>query len=263
VADQPDLSAVHAWPGWARKTHLDRRMLAAQILWTLKLDGPLSGREAMAELTERLRRRGVDVPAIGRGGRDALTILSLAMAHQGVGVKGVMTVEPVLHREVSGRRTVALSVLDGVDLPPCPFVEEPAELEPEPVAVEEPEPVTVKRPEPVYVRTLADKAMLVMRLAGEVALGVAALPPGPVDDGVRLAEALAETERLRRQLAEEMSRRQDVEEQLASQRRVHDALKVQNETMQNNLDVAMRGQRRPDDNGYRQLDRMMREPAGR
>lgn len=137
--------------------------------------------------------------------------------------------------------------------------------DPEPVAVEEPEsePEPVMRPEPVYVRTLEDKAMLVMRLASEVALDVAALPPAPVDDGVRLAEALAESERLRRQLAEEMSRRQDVEEQVASQRRVIDALKVQHNIMQNNLDVAMRGERRPDDNGHRQLDRLMREPAGR
>lgn len=259
MADPTDLSAVYSWPGWAHKTHHERRLLAAQMLWTLKLDGPLSGREAMADLAQRLGLRGVEVPAIGRGGRDALTILSLAMAHQGAGCKGVMTVEPVLHREVSGRRTTHLSILGGVDLPPCPFVEEPDE--PEPVAVEEPEPVTVKGPEPVYVRTLEDKAMLVMRLAGEVALGVAALPPAPGDDGVRLAEALAESERLRRQLAEEMSRRQDVEEQVASQRRVIDALKARDEIMQNNLDVAMRGERRPDDRNHRQLDRMMREPA--
>lgn len=274
----PDPSAVLEWPHWSHKSHLVRRLLAAQVVWTLKLDGPLEGRDAMVQLADRLRSRGVE---LGDLGDTALTALAATLAHQATSTsKGVLTDVPLLRRKVHGRRTIMLSVLTRAPLPPNPFPPEP-EPKPELVEPEPTAPTPLRRFEPVpnelaeeqvagyhdtprtiTVRTLEDKAMLVLRLAGEVALGIAALPPaGEVDDGERLAEAIAESERLRQTVRDETGRRREIEEQLASQKRVNGALKAQAEILQNNLDAHMRYERRPNESGRRALDRMMREPA--
>lgn len=272
--DLPDPSAVLEWPHWSHKSHLARRLLAAQVVWTLKLDGPLEGRDAMVQLADRLRARGVE---LGDLGGTALTALAATLAHQAASTsKGVLTDVPLLRRKVHGRRTIVLSVLARAPLPPNPFPPEPELVEPEP-----PAPTPLRRVEPVpdepveehvaghrdtprtiTVRTLADKAMLVLRLAGEVALDVAALPAaGEVEDSERLAEAIAESERLRQTVRDETGRRREIEEQLASQKRVNGALKAQADILQNNLDAHMRYERRPNESGRRALDRMMREPA--
>lgn len=284
----PAAAEVLEWSHWTYKSHLARRLLAAQIVWTLTLDGPLEGRDTMTTLADRLTDRGVDLREVSRL---ALSSLVADLAHQAAAAnKGALTDIPLVRRRVHGRRTVHLSVL-GRALPPNPFRVEPAAIapmepepvEPEPVEPEpEPEPEPAPEPEPlaepvavepvsndygetprtIIVRTVEDKAMLLLRLAGEVALDIAALPPAAAfNDGGRLAEAIAESERLRRQVEEEATRRREAEEQVASQKRVNGALKAQVDILQNNLDAHMRYERRPNDTGHRALDRMMREPA--
>lgn len=277
-----DPSAVLEWPHWTYKSHLARRLLAAQIVWSLKLDGPLEGIDTMTTLADRLTARGVDLFGVSK---TALSSLAADLAHQaGATGKGALTDIPLLRRRVHGRRTIHLSVL-GRSMPPNPYREEPvAEAEPElsevpdrpepevPVPAPEPlpEPVAAEPPSNGYgeaprtitARSLEDKAMLVLRLAGEVALDIAALPPAATfDDGGRLAEVIAESERLRRRVEDETERRREAEEQLASQKRVNGALKAQADILQNNLDAHMRYERRPNESGRRALDQMMREPA--
>jgi len=271
-----NLSAVYDWPGWTPKSHLPRRLLAAQMIWTLKLDGPVDGPNAMILLGERLRARGVEPPPLvkGPGGNNPLTKIALVLSGQSRAATGGgnLVPTPVLRRGLKGRSTVHLSVLDGADLPPNPFPPDPVEVpEPEPPAeVKAPEPEPVEparnghRPEPIIVKTPTDKALLILRLAGELALDTAAMPvPTTHEDSERLADALAEAERLRRRLAEESTNRAAAEEGVISQRRVIDALKAQRDILQSNLDAAMRKERRPDDTGRRALDRMMREPTTR
>ena len=269
MTDDATIRAIHEWPHWHLKSHLERRVLSAQVLWTIKLDGPLDGANVTDTLLELLTRRGVHLPAESR--RYSLTSLTGALAHS-TPSKGIMADFPQLARTVAGQRTKHLSILDGVELPPNPFPSEakvdeikPPAVVAEPVA---PEPVIEEpsrnghRPEPVIVKTPTDKAMLILRLAGELALDLAAMPaPSSGDEPERLADALAEAERLRHRLGEESAKRAAAEEQVASQRRVMDALKVQRDILQSNLDAAMRGERRPDDGGRRTLERLMREPA--
>jgi hypothetical protein len=276
--DVPVPPELTSWPHWIYKSQRTRRVLAAQVIWVLKLEGPLDGRGAMDRLDERLRRRGVD---LSRVSRLALSNLTAVLAHQGAGSShGTLIEMPVLRRVVHGRRTIHLSVIPRATLPPNPFEAEPVEADEPPAAVEveppaPPEPV-IPEPEPVAMVpssngrgdmpmttapiALEDKAMLVLRLASEVALDIAALPVMSSGGGERLAEALAESDRLRQRVGEEVERRRQAEEQLASQVRVSAALKNQNAVLQNNLDAKMRYERRPDESGKRVLDRMMREP---
>jgi hypothetical protein len=263
MTDAATIRAIHEWPHWVLKTHFERRVLAAQVVWTVKLDGPLDGENVTDTLLNLLAQRGVVFPPETK--RYALATITGILAKQVTSTKGVLVDHALLARTVVGQRTKHLSVLEGVELPPNPFPPEPVEVEPAPPAVVA-EPVAAMpevekpssnghRPEPVIVKTPTDKAMLILRLAGELALDLAAMPAA--DDGEesgRLAEALAEAQRLRHRLTE-------VEEQVASQRRVLDALKVQRDILQSNLDAAMKGERRPDESGRRALDRMMREPV--
>lgn len=269
----PDLSAVLEWPHWNRKSHLARRLLAAQVVWSLKLDGPLEGPDTMTMLADRLTARGVDLSGVSK---IALSNLAAELAHQTSASNNPPADIALLSRRVQGRRTFHLSAL-GQSLPPSPYGDKPVTVEPDEPQPPEPEPAPEPAPEPLpepssngyremsgagTVRTLEDKAMLVLRLAGEVALDIAALPPaGSLDDRGRLAEAIAESERLRRRVEQEASRRREAEEQLASQKRVNGALRAQADILQNNLDAHMRYERRPNDSGRRALDQMMREPA--
>jgi hypothetical protein len=259
----PDPSGVLEWSHWNYKSHLARRLLAAQVVWTLKTGGPLEGDDTMTVLADRLRSRGVDLSGVSR---IALSGLTAVLAHQGN--LTALTDVPLLRRRVHGRRTVHLSVLDGV-LPPDPFGRStvPAAesvaptVEPDAVTDAPPRQNGHKNTRPASVASLEDKAMLVLRLAGELALDIAALPPTPTSDGGRLAETLTESHRLRQQLDDERARRREAEEQLASQKRVNAALKAQADILQNNLDAHMRYERRPEETGRRALDRLMREPV--
>lgn len=273
-----DPYVVLDWPHWTYKSHFARRLLAAQVVWCLKLDGPLEGHDTMNTLTDRLTGRGVDLSEVSR---IALSSLTADLAHQSSAAsKNPLTDVPLLDRRVHGRRTIHLSAI-GRAFPPNPFpVDEamPVVVEPDPDPVPEPVPEPEPLPEPavvepagnghretprtITVQTLEDKAMLVLRLAGEVVLDIAALPPVTTfDDGGRLAEAIAESERLRHRVDEETTRRRDAEDQLASQKRVNGALRAQADILQNNLDAHMRYERRPNETGRRALDQMMREPA--
>lgn len=269
MIDADTLTEIHRWPHWYPKSQLSRRLLGAQVVWTIKLDGPLDGPNVTDTLLDLLARRGVTLSPETR--RYALASLTGVLAKQVTPSKGVLVNHALLARTVKAQRTRHLSILEGVELPPNPFPSEAKvdEIEPPAVVTEpEPEPVVEEpsrnghRPEPVIVKTPTDKAMLILRLAGELALDLAAMPaPSSGDEPERLADALAEAGRLRHRLAEESAKRAAAEEQVASQRRVMDALKVQRDILQSNLDAAMKGERRPDDGGRRTLERLMREPA--
>lgn len=276
----PTKTKTWEWPPY---THLTRQRLIAAILWELAEGGDVvdsSGR-ATIKLGTRLKRWHISVPQ--------------NMAKVFVDLE--TTYGRCIAREVNGRRTYAIRLLlDREKLPPRPTgvaeidtddYDEADEVEVDEVEVDEveadevdvpetPEEVDdddwgepfdddgafeiLETPEPKAEHTV-DRLLLIQSLATEVLMDVAQLAAAttqPAADEAaltRLAETLDENARLRRHLAEAkgvaVARANEAEMLRRSLRQV-----------QANLD-ALRTGAMANDEGFRALDRIMREAPTR
>lgn len=241
------LDEVLTWDGWPPNTYPDSKIVCSIIAW-LVADRAYEGRDATSRLHEDIRARYPKE-------------LSYNALRGQLGSISIETRDVARHREppmptlttwkVEGRTTRYIRLLKDAKLPPCPWVNKPAEPEPEPAETPAPDvPALLGPVKPDLVRVpvtdpdlgTADKAVLIMRLAGEIFRET-----GQADDQAELVAALNHERELR----------QRAEAAAEGHKRAFDALKRQNAILDANLQAAMKGQRVPDMSGKQALDRLM------
>jgi hypothetical protein len=267
------------WDGWPGKVPYKVRLLRATFLWDLKDTGPWI-RPSLPELRERY---GLTAPSLS----------SLLVSLSDAGYRGTADYPHWIDREThpEGRKTLRLAIRPGVELPPDPrepktvatevardrtpvtqaavdsLVARMGPASPEtaleaPVAPAEPAPVALNGSGPVDKLSASDRAILIMRLAGEIFRDVDAVGPARDDDE---AEGLRAEVQMWRERAEELEsalvlqRRKlhEAEETAVAHKRAHEALKRTNSRLDENLRAILSGQKAPDNRDARMFRQLM------
>lgn len=188
-----DPSTIKQWE-WSARTPGSSRQSAACVLWTLHLDGPFESTSgnAIQALTDALVAR--DGPYAGRAGESSVHVIVKQLA-----VKGLYA--GAVQREVRGRKCYKLSTPLGPDqLPDNPYAKrrgrppKPA-TEPSDRPAKPRKAAAVNGHDPQHAVDARDALLVIGGLVDEV-LGHR-MTAAQFATAERLAEALAEAERLR------------------------------------------------------------------
>jgi hypothetical protein len=268
-----DLADVLAWEGWPSDMYSMTRIDCAKVAWIVNLLGPFESNNAVADFVEAAETWfGWRVTKTIKNGHLPKMSGTMRTSHSS------LAWPTLLDRLVDGKRTLYLGVRDGVDLPPNPWVHHGPELLHTPdrngqgVAVTEPaaepeKPTEVPMPtdpRPVAVElvpsssTVGDKAVLIMRLAGEIfrdhTTAYAPVPDYP-DLRTELTQAV-------KNLEAEQARHENTRKALASASSALREAEAAVLRLDANLQAVLRGERVEDMRGMKVLQDLMtkREP---
>jgi hypothetical protein len=261
--------ATVLWDGWPSGVPYDIRLRAAQIVWNLKESGPL---------------HNPDLAAMAKGyGCTRIALSQLLQRLAGIGREGSAKYPHLIERVARDKRTRYLAVRDDVALPPNPFPQvSPVALTEartqaiaqarlraleEPVAAADAVVAPIQpagedeSPQPVL--SPADKAILIMRLAGEIFRDVDTGPATVADESfvtamrAKVEDLRAEVADLRAQLDEERRLRREAVETATAHKRSYEALRKTNSRLDENLRAILNGEPAPDNRDARMFRQLM------
>lgn len=319
-SQHPELDPVFEWPGWQRSQYSRRRLLIAEVCAVLRKHGPITNsHNGLRDMQALLEREGSLVigEMSGTGFPAFLRDIDEATLPDG---RGTESKQKFIHREMAGKRTSAIHLIDGIDLPPDPFelrrasegavsgaqlarsegerllerfgirrpaddgegiddeddgvvIDVMAEPEPEPEPDPEPEEPFVLPASPAAAlvdlseRSASENARLALHTVGDLLSQVYAMeaaldrPAADESDDVkeRLADVLAECDRLRQKLTRETTQKNMAQAQV---RATEAALRAEREkvvALEGNVERLLRGERVPNESGFRELRKLIQE----
>jgi hypothetical protein len=259
----PEERAAVLWDGWPAGVPYDIRLRASRLVWNLKESGPLDN---------------PDLQAMGKAyGCSRIALSALLCRLAGVPREGSQDYPVLIKRDAWGKRTRYLAVLDDVELPPNPFPQvapvalteartqaiaqaRQRSLE-EPVAAAEDVGVPIQPAgedeHPGDELSPSDKAIMIMRLAGEIFRDVDASSTTSVADESFVTAMRAKLVDLQAQLDEERRLRREAEESAVAHKKSYEALRHTNSRLDENLRAILNGKPAPDNRDARMFRQLM------